>query len=60
MGSCWQSQVLHTSDMSISERGLPSLGRRYEIKIPEGRFRLQEPAVSVRANYGNNAARPAS
>jgi hypothetical protein len=53
-------EVLHTSDMSISERGLPSLGRRYEIMIPEGRFRFQEPAVSVSANYGNNAARPAS
>ncbi len=53
-------EVLHTSDMSISERGLPSLGRRYEIMIPEGRFRFQEPAVSVSANYSNNAARPAS
>ena len=53
-------EVLHTSDMSISERGLPSLGRRYEIMIPEGRFRFQEPAVSISANYGNNAARPAS
>ena len=62
-----QSQVLHllrevlnTSNMSISERGLPSLGRRFEIMIPEGRFRFQEPAVSVSANYSNNAARPAS
>ena len=62
-----QSQVLHllrevlsTSNMSIGERGLPSLGRRFEIMIPEGRFRFQEPTVSVSANYSNNAARPAS
>jgi PAS domain S-box-containing protein len=53
-------EVLRMTDMSISEMGMPCLGRRYEIVVPEGRFRFQEPMVKVTASYSNNTARPAS